>query len=62
MATEEGKRVYKDRCSSAEWVNARMRERHGVRQFNVRGLAKVTAVVLLVAIAHNLLRWMAFIA
>lgn len=62
MATEEGKRVYKDRCSSAEWVNAQMRERHGVRQFNVRGLAKVTAVVLLVAIAHNLLRWMAFIA
>ena len=62
MATEEGKRVYRDRCSTAEWVNAQLRERHGVRQFKVRGLVRVTAVMLLVAIAHNLLRWMALIA
>ena len=30
---------------------------HGVGQFNVRGLAKVTSVMLLVAVAHNFLRW-----
>lgn len=59
MATEEGKRVYKDRCSTAEWVNAQIKERHGVRQFNVRGLARVTSIMLLVVITHNLLRWMA---
>ena len=62
MATEEGKRVYRDRCSTAEWVNAQLRERHGMRQFSVRGLARVTAVTLLLVITHNLLRWMALIA
>ncbi|MCI0799880.1 MAG: transposase, partial [Chloroflexi bacterium] len=34
---------------------------HGVSQFAVRGLAKVTTVMLLVAVAHNLLRWSALV-
>lgn len=61
MGTEEGKKVYKDRCSSAEWVNAQVKERHGLRQFSVRGLLRTTSVMLLVVITHNLLRWMALI-
>jgi hypothetical protein len=32
---------------------------HGVLQFGVRGADKVVSVMLLVAITHNLLRWMA---
>lgn len=56
MATEEAKAVYKERGSTAEWVNAQVRQ-HGVSQFTVRGLVKVTTVMLLVAVAHNLLRW-----
>ena len=61
MSTEEAKAVYRQRGSIAEWTNAQVRL-HGVSQFSVRGLAKVTSVMLLVAVAHNLLRWGAAIA
>lgn len=56
MATEAGKEVYRQRGAIAEWTNAQVRQ-HGVTQFNVRGLTKVITVMLLVAVAHNLLRW-----
>ena len=56
MSTEEAKAVYRQRGSMAEWTNAQVRL-HGVSQFSVRGLVKVTSVMLLVAVAHNLLRW-----
>jgi transposase len=58
MATDEAKAVYRQRGATAEWVNAQVSQ-HGVSQFTVRGLAKVTTVMLLVAVAHNLLRWRA---
>ncbi len=61
MANEEAKAVYRQRSSTAEWANAQVRQ-HGVSQFTVRGLAKVTTVMLLVAVAHNLLRWSALIS
>ena len=48
MATGEAKAIYRQRASVAEWTNAQVRL-HGVGQFNVRGLAKVTSVMLLVA-------------
>lgn len=57
MATEEAKVLYRLRGSLAEWTNAQTRQ-HGISQFNVRGIAKTTAVVLLVAVSHNLMRWM----
>ena len=53
MATEEAKRIYRQRAASAEWVNAQARNR-GLRQFLVRGMAKARAVVLWHALAHNL--------
>jgi transposase len=55
MGTEEAKTIYKDRASTAECVNALARRR-GLVQFVVRGLAKVRAVVLWHALAHNVLR------
>lgn len=58
MATPEAKEVYRQRGAIAEWANAQVRQ-HGVSQFTVRGLAKVTTVMLLVAVAHDLLRWIA---
>ncbi len=61
MAMEEAKAVYRQRGSTAEWANAQVRQ-HGVSQFTVRGLGKVTTVMLLVAVAHNLMRWAALIA
>jgi len=58
MGTEEAKTIYKERAATAEWVNAQARSRYGVQQFRVGGLTKVLSVVLLVAVTHNLLRWM----
>lgn len=55
MSTPEAKQIYKDRAATAECVNAQARNR-GLRQFLVRGVAKVRAVVLWYALAHNLLR------
>ena len=55
MATGEAKVIYKDRAATAECVNALARNR-GLRQLLVRGLAKVKAIALWFAIAHNLMR------
>jgi transposase len=59
MATDEAKAVYRQRGATAEWTNAQFRGRHGLQQFTVRGLDKTLSVVLMIAIAHNLLRWIA---
>lgn len=55
METAEAKSLYKMRAATAEWANAQVRH-HGLLSFTVRGLDKVFSVVLLVAIAHNILR------
>lgn len=56
MTTEEAKTVYRARASLCELMNAHLRSHHGVDQFLVRGLAKVTCVALLAAIASNVLQ------
>lgn len=55
MGTKEAQALYKERAATAECVNALARNR-GLRQVLVRGLAKVKAIALWYAIAHNLLR------
>lgn len=55
MASAEAKAIYKDRASTAECVNALARGR-GLVLLLVRGLAKVKAIALWHALAHNLLR------
>ena len=49
--------VYKERAAT-ECVNDHAR-RYGLRQLLVRGTEKVLSVLLLVAVTHNLLRWIA---
>ena len=61
METEEAKEIYKGRAATAECVNAHAR-RHGLTQLLVRGTDKVLSVLLLIAITHNLLRWIALSA
>lgn len=56
METEEAKEIYKGRAATIECVNAHGR-RYGLTQLLVRGADKVLSVLLLVAITHNLLRW-----
>jgi transposase len=55
MGTEEAKALYKQRAATAECVNAQARNR-GLAQFLVRGSDKVTCVMLMFALAHNLMR------
>jgi transposase len=55
MGTPEAQEIYKERASTAECVNAIARNR-GLRQFTVRGLKKIKAVVLWYVLAHNLMR------
>ena len=61
METEEAKEIYKGRAATAECVNAHAR-RYGLTRLLVRGSQKVLSVLLLVAITHNLLRWIALSA
>jgi transposase len=55
MATPEAQTIYKERAATAECVNAQARNR-GLKQFLVRGLAKVRTIALWYALAHNLMR------
>jgi len=53
MGTEQAKAIYRQRAQTVECVNAQTRNR-GLLRLLVRGLAKVKAVALWFAIAHNL--------
>lgn len=55
MGTEEGKATYRRRAAIAEFPHAECRNR-GLRQFQVRGLAKAQAQTLWHVLAHNFLR------
>lgn len=55
MGTPEAKEIYKDRAATIECVNAQARQRE-LKQVTVRSIAKVLAVALWYALAHNLMR------
>jgi len=56
MDTEEAKQLYRGRAGLAELANAHQKTHHGITQVLVRGVAKVTCVILLNAIGSNLLQ------
>jgi transposase len=58
MGTPEAQALYKERAATAECVNAQARTR-GLVRLLVRGLAKVRAIALWQALAHNLMRTLA---
>jgi len=58
METDTARLVYRERAAVAEWVNAQARNR-GLQRLPVRGLARVRAVLLWFALAHNLERTLA---
>jgi len=62
MGTDDGKATYRQRGGIAEWTNARLRVRHGLQRLTVRGVDRVTSVILLLAVTHNLLRYLALTA
>ena len=55
MGTEAAKTIYKERAATSECVNAIARNR-GMQRLRVRGRAKVNAVLLWFALAHNMMR------
>jgi len=57
MASEEGKRIYKERASTSETVNADLRSYRGLGRLLVRGLRKVRCVALWSALAYNLMHF-----
>jgi transposase len=57
IGSEEVESLYKNRCSTAEFSNAQVKNQ-GFREFPVRGLIKVKGIALLHAIAQNICRYL----
>jgi transposase len=57
METEEAKAIYKQRSPIAEFTNAWIKDKFGLRQFSVRGLAKVNIEALWAALTLNIQIW-----
>ena len=56
MDTDEAKQIYRARAGLVELANAHQKTHHGITQVLVRGVGKVTCVILLNAIGSNLLQ------
>src|SRR5262245_7997268 len=56
MESESGREVYKERASTAETVNADLRQWRGLRQFPVRGAGKALSVLLWMVLSYDLMR------
>jgi transposase len=59
MNSEEGKKIYNQRTSTSETVNADLKTYRGLAPLAVRGIAKVTCVALWSALAYNLMHFAA---
>jgi len=56
MESDDAKQLYRARASLVELSNAHRKTHHGIGQVLVRGIAKVTCVILLNAIGSNILQ------
>jgi len=57
METAEAKEIYKQRAEVAEFPHAWIKDKMGLRQFRLRGLAKVTLEALWVSLTYNICQW-----
>jgi transposase len=57
METPEAQAIYKQRAGVAEFPNAWIKDKIGLRQFRLRGLAKVTLESLWVCLTYNICQW-----
>jgi transposase len=57
METEEAKQIYRQRGAVAEFPNAWLKEKIGLRRFRLRGLIKVGMEVLWACLAYNIQQW-----
>ncbi len=56
MESEDGKRIYKERASTVETVNADLRTWRGLQRIPVRGLDKALCIALWSVLAYDVLR------
>jgi len=57
MATDEARAQYRPRSRVAEFCHAWIKSKLGLRQFHVRGLAKVQMEMLWACLTYNLQHW-----
>ena len=57
MGTPEAQAIYKQRAGVAEFPNAWIKDKIGLRQFRLRGLVKVTLEVLWACLTYNICQW-----
>lgn len=57
METEEAKAIYRRRGEVAEFPNAWIKEKIGLRKFHVRGLAKATLEAVWACLTYNVMLW-----
>jgi hypothetical protein len=57
METAEAKEIYKQRAEVAEFPNAWIKDKIGLRQFRLRGLVKVTLESMWVCLTYNISQW-----
>jgi transposase len=57
MQTEEAKQIYRHRGEVAEFPNAWIKDKMGLRQFRLRGLMKVGIEVLWACLTYNIKQW-----
>src|SRR5262245_42704687 len=56
MESKAGKEIYKERGSTAETVNADLRQWRGLRQLPVRGIGKALSILLWMVLSYDLIR------
>jgi transposase len=61
MQTETAKSIYRQRGAVAEFPNAWIKDKLGLRQFRLRGLVKVKLEVLWAALTYNIQQWIRLI-
>jgi transposase len=57
MQTEEAKQIYRQRPQVAEFVNAWIKDKLGLRQFRLRGLDKVQVECVWAGLTYNIQQW-----
>ena len=57
MKSEESKRIYRRRGEVAEFPNAWIKEKLGLRKFRVRGLVKAGTELLWACLTYNIMQW-----
>ena len=57
MQTQQAKNIYRQRGAVAEFPNAWIKDKLGLRQFRLRGLIKVKLEILWAALTYNIQQW-----